>query len=494
MSEIILTADRTLMSNYHKEEFLGFGSSAPPFVIPEWLYKFLFFPSIRTINGSPKEAPYGLRKIESLLMNLGFDVLTMDPDHLKNHIKKAKILGVYTMDPFGWGPSSSTFARILNSGESYSLKYFRGIFENPIVKKEKDRGLKIIVGGPGAWQFKYRKEFLDEHGIDVVILGEGELITPVVIKELINGKNLPKFIGSDGMDKQSLEQSPNIDQIPEIKRASINGLIEIGRGCPRHCQFCSVTLRPLRWYPYEKIEKELKINAHSGLNASCFHAEDVLLYGSKSWMPKDEKILKLQKLGKKYCKNINWSHTSIAAIATSQELMERCSEILLDENQTYWGAEIGIETASSRLLNETMINKVKPFKLEEWYDTILTAAGIMTDNKLIPACTLIVGLPKEKDEDVIKTIELVEDLKDFTGLLVPLFFVPLGQLKEHDWFKLEDLNELQRELMIKCFKHGIVAVKKIMKLTFTGWKSVFHPFYLTFIKLIEHQATKNEIL
>lgn len=47
---------------------------------------------------------------------------------------------------------------------------------------------------------------------------------------------------------------------------------------------------------------------------------------------------------------------------------------------------------------------------------------------------------KERDEDIIKTIELVEDLKDFKGLLVALFFVPLGRLREHDWFKLEDEN------------------------------------------------------
>jgi hypothetical protein len=46
-SEILLTADRTLMSDYHGNEFLGFGTCAPPNVIPDKLYEWLFFPPIK---------------------------------------------------------------------------------------------------------------------------------------------------------------------------------------------------------------------------------------------------------------------------------------------------------------------------------------------------------------------------------------------------------------------------------------------------------------
>ena len=44
MAEIILTADRTLMSDYRGNEFIGFGSTAPPNLLPDWFYKLLFFP------------------------------------------------------------------------------------------------------------------------------------------------------------------------------------------------------------------------------------------------------------------------------------------------------------------------------------------------------------------------------------------------------------------------------------------------------------------
>jgi len=61
--KIILTANRTLMSKYHSNEFLGFGTAAPPNVVPELFFKALFFPPIKTRDGIPVKAPYGLRKV-----------------------------------------------------------------------------------------------------------------------------------------------------------------------------------------------------------------------------------------------------------------------------------------------------------------------------------------------------------------------------------------------------------------------------------------------
>jgi hypothetical protein len=85
------------MSNYHHSEFLGFATSAPPNIVPDWLFEALFFPPIKTRDGIPVEAPYRLRKIEAQLMKEGFDVLTADPDHHGPYIEEAKVLAVHTM-------------------------------------------------------------------------------------------------------------------------------------------------------------------------------------------------------------------------------------------------------------------------------------------------------------------------------------------------------------------------------------------------------------
>jgi hypothetical protein len=71
---VVLTADRTLMSNYHHNGFLGFGATAPSNIMPEWLFQELFCPPIKTKNGIPAEAPYPgtpifrLRYSETLLL------------------------------------------------------------------------------------------------------------------------------------------------------------------------------------------------------------------------------------------------------------------------------------------------------------------------------------------------------------------------------------------------------------------------------------------
>lgn len=487
--EVVLTADRTLMSNHHGKEFLGFGTSAPPSWLPEFLFRYLFFPHMKSVDGFPWQAPYGLRKMEAKLIDEGFDVKTVYPNKIDKY--DPKVIGISVMDPFGWGPSSTTFAGIMKTGDPYLSKYFKMMLESDSYRKAKAKGAKTIVGGPGTWQFKLNKEFMKEHGIDSVILGEGEHEkTTEVYRMALEGKELPEFV------ELKPEEAPSVDEISEIKNPSVNGLVEIGRGCPRGCKFCSVTLRPLRWYPYEKIEKELKVNANAGVTAGILHAEDVLFYGQNGVIPDEEKQIRLHRLAKRYYKNLVWSHASFAAVASKPKLMEKLSEIILDEHQSWWGAEMGIETGSVELAKKIMPAKAKPFKAEEWPEIVLQGAKIMKDAHLIPSCTLITGLPEETEDDIMKTIELVDDLKDFPSLIVPLFFVPMGRLKDRDWFRKEDMSESQKELLINCLRHDVHWTREIGKIYFG--KSVAHqaikPLFSLFFKIIEWEAKKKEVI
>ncbi|MEM2122025.1 MAG: radical SAM protein [Candidatus Bathyarchaeia archaeon] len=489
MVEILLTADRTMMSNYHGKEFLGFATSAPPNVIPDWLFKIMFFPPIKNKEGFPFEAPYGLRKVEAKLLDEGFEVLTVDPDHLAAYIDDAKVLGVHVMDPFGLGPSSTTFSRILRTGESYLSKYFRLVFMKPEVRKARRRGLRIIVGGPGVWQFKHRPEAQEAYGIDCIVDGESERILPHIFRTALNGGELPKYY------EVPIYDAPSLEEISDIKNPSVNGLIEIGRGCPRGCSFCSVTLKSLRWYPLDKIEREIKVNVKNGVTSGLLHAEDVLLYGSSSVIPNRDRVLALHGMVKRYYRNFSWSHASIAAIASDPRLIGELHEILIDGNQTWWGAEIGIETGSPRLLKEAMPAKAKPFRPEEWPNIVKEAAGAMMDNRLIPACTLITGLPQEREEDTLKTLELIEDLKWFRSLIVPLFFVPMGRLRDKDWFKFEELTELQKELMVKCLGHDLRWAREMLEWYLEGrwYAPVLGGLYRIFIWLLERRGREARL-
>ena len=486
--EVLLTSDRTLMSDYHSNEFLGFGTCAPPNFVPEWLYSYLFFPNMKTKQGIPTAAPYGLRKTEAQLLKEDFDVTVASPNHLKRFIGKTKVLGIHTMDPFGLGPASSTLAALFKK-EPYLAHHFKTLLTKPEVAEAKKQGLKIIVGGPGAWQFKFRPEFVEKNGVDCVVEGEAEKVIGKLCRAALNGEELPKHY------EVGFGDVPKLEDIPDIVSPSINGLVEIGRGCTRGCEFCNVTLRPLRWYPLEKIMREINVNIKEGKNQGvCLHGEDVMLYGSNNVTPNDEKLLGLHESVMKKVDGISWSHCSLAAVASKPKLFAQISQII-QSKQAWWGAEIGIETGSAELARKIMPAKALPFKAEDWPEVVKQGMGLMHDNMLVPAGTLIVGLPEEREEDLLKTMDLVDDLKDCRSLIVPLFFVPLGKLKSQEWFKETSLTELHRELLIQCVEHDFRWVDSLLDMAFKGkWYSpALKGGYKVFAYLAKRKTRQREV-
>jgi radical SAM superfamily enzyme YgiQ (UPF0313 family) len=486
-ADVLLTADRTLMSNYHHNEFLGFGTCAPPNFIPEWLYEYLFFPPLEASSGTPWTAPYGLRKTEAQLLKEGFNVETISPSHLKDKLKDAKVLGVHAMDPFGLGPASTTLAALFKK-EPFLARYFQALLRSPEIQQAKANGLKVIVGGPGAWQFRYREKSIKDLGIDCVVEGESENVIGKLFRAALEDQELPRHY------EIGIKDAPTLEEIPEIVGPSINGLLEIGRGCCRGCQFCNVTLRPLRWYPLEKIQRELSVNLASGkVKAACLHSEDVMLYGSKNTVPNDEKLLSLHKMVMHQIDSISWSHCSLAAVASAPKLFAQVSETIL-QKQSWWGAEVGIETGSPEIAKKIMPTKAHPFSADKWRDVVVEGMGLMHDNKLVPACTLIVGLPDEREEDIAQTMDLVDDLKDMRSLIVPLFFVPLGHLKSEDWFNRTQLNERHKQLLIQCAEHDFYWVDNLIDWSFQGkwYQSIMKEFYKGFSAIAKHKVRQIE--
>lgn len=479
---MVLTADRTLMSGYRNHIFLGFASCAPSNIIPDWLYKMLFFPPGKSSNGVAATAPYGLRKIEAALLAEGFNTVTVDPDSLHLYLDEADVLGVYVMDPFGLGPASTTFSAFARR-EPFLARYFRSLLTCKTVQAAKRRGLKIIIGGPGVWQFQFRKNFIEKYGVDCIIEGEAEKVISRIIREALNGGRVPEYYSV------GVEETPSLNEIPLIKSPSVNGLVEVGRGCCRGCRFCSTTLKPLRWIPCEKIIEEVKVN--SAVNKTVtLHAEDVMLYGSSNTIPVEDKLVKLHQTIREYGE-IGWSHCSLAAVAVNPRLFCKISEIILT-GQDWWGAEIGIETGSPRLAEKIMPAKTHPFKPSQWPEIVKTSLGLMHDNMLIPACTLITGAPYETEADVLKTIELVDDLKHYRCLIVPLFFVPLGRLKNENWFKTIKLSGVHQQLLLKCLQHDLHWVTSILNIVFkNSWQgTLIKIVYKLFLKTLEYNVAK----
>jgi radical SAM superfamily enzyme YgiQ (UPF0313 family) len=108
-----------------------------------------------------------------------------------------------------------------------------------------------------------------------------------------------------------------------------------------------------------------------------------------------------------------------------------------------------------------------------------------------PACTFIVGLPQETEDDVARTIDLIDDLWDFRAILVPMFFVPLGHLKSRDWFRRDRLSPLQEELLTRALTHGLRQSRNLLD-DFFDWEGnhtrLYRAGFRGFINFLEGLA------
>jgi radical SAM superfamily enzyme YgiQ (UPF0313 family) len=454
--KIVLTADRTLMSEYRGGLFFGFSACVPTGLIPDRLYFSLINPSVEVNeDGSVKCAPCGIRKIEAALLDYGFDrddVVVAHPEYLAKLVgPKTRVVGVSETDPLGIGPATSSFTQLLGE-EAYMAIKFKELLRHPAIRRFKP---KIVVGGPGAWQLE-DEEVRRELGIDCVVVGEGEKTAGPIFEKAVNGEELPEVVHGKVVPGW---------EIPIMRGPTICGVIEIARGCGRGCKFCVPTLQRYRCLPIEHILKEVGVNLRAG-KQPLLHAEDVLRYKAKGVEVNKEAVVSLFRTVCDYpgVESASISHFALSSVAAAPDVVEEISNILcLKEHKAWLGGQTGIETGSPRLMGMHMAGKCRPFKPEDWPDIVVEAFDILSRNNWIPATTLILGLPGETDRDLDLTIDLVERLRSFKSLIVPLFMVSMGALRgKAESFTVEDMTLKHSELYIKCWEHDLFWVPSLL--------------------------------
>jgi len=446
MVKVVLTADRTLLSGYNGHVFLGFAACAPK-LLPEWLYTKIFCPPLEEEDNRMKYAQCGQRKIEAALLAHGLqeqDIAIVSPEKLYHVVNgETRVLGITTQDPLGLGPASTTFSDLMNK-ETYTALFFRKLMSHPLIRKY---NLKVIVGGSGAWQLTDERIMM-KYGIDCVVVGEGEITGVDIIEKAVNGESLPRIVQGDVVP---------LEQIPLIRHPTINGLIEICRGCGRGCQFCNPTMFNYRCQPLDYIVQEARMNVDAG-NGVLFHAEDVLRYKTKGFIPNEKEVLRLFTEIKKITDRISISHFAHASVASNPGLIEKISEVVNAGTKTcpFMSGQAGIETGSPRLIERYMKGKAKPFTPKEWPEVIQNSHRILRENHWVPVDTMIMGLPGETPEDIRKSIELIQNLSAFKSLIIPLYFVPIGNLKNNNrFFRTKDMCAEQWQLLAACIRHSI---------------------------------------
>jgi radical SAM superfamily enzyme YgiQ (UPF0313 family) len=287
-------------------------------------------------------------------------------------------------------------------------------------------------------------------GIDCVVVGECERVVGPLFQKALEGRNLPETVYGEVVETED---------IPSIKEPTIEGIIEIARGCGRGCDFCVPTLQRFRCLPIRDILKEVEVNIQGG-RSPLLHAEDVLRYKAKGLEVNEKAVVELFKKVRNHpgVNSVAMSHFALSSVASAPEAVEEISNILGAGPKGGWlSGQTGLETGSPRLVKANMKGKCKPFEPKDWPQVVVNAFEIMENNYWIPCSTLIIGFPQETDKDIDLTMNLIDDLKRFKSLIVPLFLVSMGGLKDKtESFKIENMTPKQAELFFKCWEHNFL--------------------------------------
>jgi radical SAM superfamily enzyme YgiQ (UPF0313 family) len=451
------------MSDFFNNPFMAFVGGFGIGPIPLGYARKALYPRVScSNNGRAKYASYGLRKVEAILLANGFtksDVAVVHPEDLDAFVgSDTKVVGISSMDPTGMGYVSKTYSSIIGGGEPLNAVEFKKLVNHRSIKKFKP---KVIVGGFGSWQLE-RKHVAEAYGVDCVFIGSmpDEIID--IFKKAVNGEPLPRVI-------RGAKSAANWDYttMPLIKHAAIHGAVEISKGCGRNCQFCTPTMHRKVDIPLDTVMNEVKTTVREGSDHITLITEDLFLYGAKDkkFVPNKEAVVQLVKSVAEYpgVKSIQVSHMSLAPIVCKPDMVKELAEILIERSWYSHGkkpiitAETGIETGSARLMRKYMAGKMLPYKPEQWQEIVTSAFGILNDNAWYPLATLIIGLPDEKEEDVLATLELMDALKGYNAFYVPLFFVPLENciLMNNKGAELDSLSKARWDFFIRCWEYNI---------------------------------------
>jgi len=466
MARIVLTADKAIFTDYHGADLFGFGLCLPYRLVPELVQYRILSPGIPVTGLRAKAAPYALCKVEASLIAAGFsrrDVVIVPPRMLPEAVgEDTELVAIHVLDPMGLAPVTWTLKAVSGGGRSCTELEFEKLMR--AVRSLKERyGFKVVVGGPGNWQLRGRE---DRYGIDVLFDGEAELTFPMLVKKLLGGEEVPRYVRGD--------PAP-LDKIPPIITPSRNGLVQITRGCPRRCHFCSPTMWSFRSFPLDIIAKEIEFNLRNGIGRISFITEDVLLYGARGLELNSDAVKKLFKAAADLARRwrvpekIGFSHVSCSSALLLKDAVKYITEIqgLSEEEPTF--PQVGLESGSPKVVAKYFRGKAYPWRPEDWPEVVVESSKLFNDSYWYPCFTYIVGFPDATPDDYVATTELIDRLREegFVGWVFPLLLIPMGGTiieRRGVGFPSPSLSKLPREAidcMIAGYKLSIANSKKL---------------------------------
>lgn len=290
----------------------------------------------------------------------------------------------------------------------------------------------IVFGGPQS-DITAKETVSEIDWVDFICCGEGENTVVPLFSSLLKGApdlSVPGLVfKADGQVIQNPRPAliENLDMLPKIdysllqyvKGRHLTGVsalfpVDVGRGCPFGCTYCSTKTfwgRKYRLKSPERIICEIK-DVHERFGVSAF------VFQHDMFTMKREQVVETCRLLKTLDFPVTW-RCSARLDCLDEELID----IMVDAGLR--SMFIGIETGSARM--QKLINK--NLKL----DRVMPVMRYLGKKDLKVTASFIYGFPEETQEDVEQTIDLIAQIEELPGVSVQTHlctFLPGTELSE----------------------------------------------------------------
>lgn len=342
---------------------------------------------------------------------------------------------------------------------------------------KKNLGLKSVIGGPGP-TFDWKVLRNSNSTIDALCVGEGEYALVDFIKNgflpskniITNQSGLPSaYYHFVDLEKVSFPDRALVYQNDYVLRNMPNKQFLAGRGCPYMCTYCHNNIQNtmfkgcgaiIRKKSVDYLLEEIKeVKRRYPLKVVVFQDDTFIL--KRDW---------LLEFCERFPKEIGLPYTcNIRANLIDEETIK-----LLKKGNcacVYWSIESGNDAIRNNLLRRNMSR-----------EQILETGRLLEKYKLSHRCGGIIGLPGEKFEEMLETLELNIKVKPefgFASIFVPFPGLELTNYAlEHKYLSEELLNNLPNNTHLHSVLNFTPLEKlKIQKLNY------LYPLFVDYPKL-----------
>jgi radical SAM superfamily enzyme YgiQ (UPF0313 family) len=215
--------------------------------------------------------------------------------------------------------------------------------------------------------------------VDTVLVGEGEKIWPQFLQDFKNGTPKPLYVSQRYINLEQVH-TPRYDLVDKSRYSSYS--VQITRGCPRSCDYCTLPIMYGKSYRHKTIEQVIReVSAIQAIdkNAFIFFADDNMFIDRDF---SKELLGEIERLG------IKWGTQTDISVANDDDLLKRihasgCRWLFIGfENVTNEGLRFldHKEWKAKQLATyERSINKIHSNNLQIWGSFMFGGDGDTTD-------------------------------------------------------------------------------------------------------------------